>query len=152
MPREGSYVRWQSIAIAQLGYAVGLILSLATASLGFGLTLVKDPNYVPRCWGKSVMFASLVFLMMSIIVGLWCAINRLCDFRKTRSIARDREKWEEEHVGKCEIDTCLAVRRAETERLGKWTWLLFRWQVGTFFSGVTALVVAFAIIYRGKLF
>lgn len=44
---EGSFVRWQATAIAQLGYAVGLILSFAGASLGFALSVVKDKDYLP---------------------------------------------------------------------------------------------------------
>ena len=31
---QESFVRWQGITIAQLGYAVGLLLSIATAMLG----------------------------------------------------------------------------------------------------------------------
>jgi hypothetical protein len=152
MPREDSYVRWQAIAIDQLGYAAGLILSFATAALGFALALVKDQNYAPNCWGKMAMLTSIASLVLSVGVGLWCVINRLCDFRKTRNIARDREDWEREHVSKDEIDKRLQTRRAETKRLGERTWVLFWWQIGTFAVGVATFTVALAITYHAKLF
>lgn len=152
MPREGSYVRWQAIAIEQLGYAVGLILGFATASLGFALALVKDQNYAPGCWGKFFMLTSIASLILSVGLGLSCVINRLCDVRKTRSIARDRENWEREHISTDEIDKRLQVRRAETKKIGQRTWLLLWWQIGTFALGIATFTVAFAITYRVKLF
>lgn len=152
MPRESSYARWQSIAIDQLGYAVGLILSFATASLGFALALVKDQNYAPGCWGKTAMVTSIASLILSVGLGLWCVINRLCDFRETRSIARDREDWERDGVSKEEIANQLRARRAETKRLGERTWLLFWWQIGTFALGVATFTVALGITYHAKLF
>ena len=39
---SGSFVRWQGIAITQMGYTVSLILTFATATLGFALTVFKD--------------------------------------------------------------------------------------------------------------
>jgi len=151
MPYEGSYVRWQAIAIDQLGYALGLILSLATASLGFALTTLKDQNYIPGCWGKSFMLASIASLIVSISLGLWCVINRLRDFSETRRIARDREDWRFQ-ISKEEIDKRLSERRAETKKLGERTWQLFKWHIRTFAFGVATLIVAFAIIYRARLF
>jgi hypothetical protein len=49
---EDSFVRWQTITITQLGYAVNLTLTLATASLGFTLNVVRDKEYAPTCWAK----------------------------------------------------------------------------------------------------
>lgn len=151
MAHEGSFVRWQSIAINQLGYAVGLILTFATASLGFGLALVKDKDYVPGCWGKAFMSLALLSLALSVALGLWCVVNRLRDFRKTRSIARDREDWEP-CFGEAETDRRLHERRTETQKLGRKSWLLFWWQLGMFALGALALTVTFAIVYRTKLF
>lgn len=98
------------------------------------------------------MLISDISLMLSIGLGLWCVINRLSDFRKTRSIAKDREDWTAEHVSDVEINKLLQMRREETDRLGKATWTLFRWQVGTFFCGTVALAIAFAIAYCSKIF
>lgn len=45
---EGSFVRWQAITIAQLGYAVHLLLGFATAALGFCLVLLRDASSCRR--------------------------------------------------------------------------------------------------------
>jgi hypothetical protein len=139
---EGSFIRWQAIAIEQLGYAVGLILGFAGASLGFGLSLLRDPCYAPGCWGKAFMLACLSSFVVSLGLGIWCVVNRLCDFRKTRCIARDRENGEE----------ISAVRRDETKKLGERSWLLFRWQIGSFSAGLIFLIVAFGSVYHSRLF
>jgi hypothetical protein len=51
MSSEGSFVRWQAITIAQLGFTSNLILTLAVAALGFALTLVKDSDVIASCCG-----------------------------------------------------------------------------------------------------
>ena len=149
---EGSYIRWQAIAIEQLGYAVGLVLTFAGASLGFGLALVKDQSYTPTCWSKTFVIAGLSSLLLSLGLGDWCVINRLRDFRETRGIARDRGELEEQKIPESEINARLAPRRSETDKLGKRSWRLFWWQIGTFASGVISLTVAFGIAYKAKLF
>ena len=152
MAHEGSYVRWQSIAIDQLSRGVSLILSFATASLGFALALIRDQSYAPDCWGKVFMGASVPSLMFSILFGIWCVINRLVDFRKTRNIAQEREELERTRVAKDEIDNRLRARRSETATLGTRSWRLFWCQIGTFAFGTLALAIALAIVYHAKLF
>jgi len=98
------------------------------------------------------MLASLVAFILPVGIGIWCVINRLIDFRKTRKIARDREDWESDNIGKIEIDRRLEARRAETKKLGKRTWLLFWWQIGTFVFGVAGLITTVAIAFHAKLF
>ena len=114
--------------------------------------MIKDQNYLPGCWAKSAMLASLVAFILSVGIGIWCVINRLIDFRQTRKIARDREDWESDHIGKIEIDRRLEARRAETKKLGKRTWLLFWWQIGTFAFGVAGLITTVVIAFHAKLF
>ena len=152
MHGDGSFHRWQTIAISQLGYAVGLVLSLATATLGFAATVIRDPAYSPSCWGKISMLAAFGSLVLSISSGLLCTINRLCDFRKTRSIARDREDWEEQGTAKDDIDRRLKTRRDETRRLGERSWVLFCCQAATFVLGFGALILALGILYHARLF
>lgn len=150
---EGSFIRWQSTTIAQLGYAVGLILALTAASLGFTLSLVKDCAFRPGCWGKcSLIFAAVSFLL-SMALGVWCVINRLCDFRKTTEIARKREKWERSgEVSKESIDSRLRPCQLKTKKLGRITWRLFCFQVGTFLAGIFFLINAFVAGYYASLF
>jgi hypothetical protein len=138
-----SFVRWQGIAITQLGYAANLILGFATASLGFSLTLLKDKDFVPQGRGKWLFSLSLGALLLSIVFGIWCVINRLRDFRETTQIARDREQLS---------DAELQQRRDDVDKLGKCTWLLFWIQLASFAAGLIALVVVFATLYCDKLF
>src|SRR5258708_26045545 len=89
---EGSFVRWQAITIAQLGFTSNLILTLAVGALGFALTLVKDADVIASCWARCLLVLSIVGLLISLALGIWCALNRLADFRMTAQIARGREK------------------------------------------------------------
>jgi hypothetical protein len=134
-----------------LGYAVNLILTLATASLGFATALIKDKDFTPGCWGKCFLVLSELSLLASIGLGIWCVINRLLDFRKTKCNARDREQVRIAHSERDEIQRRLDKRRDETKKLGRRTWRIFWWEIGTFGLGVSWLVVAVAIAYSAKL-
>jgi hypothetical protein len=147
-----SFVRWQAISITQLGYVIGLLLSIAIAMLGFAFTQVKDASWSPTPCEKFVFSAGLVLLIFSIAFALACAINRLCDFRETTKIARDREKWLRERRDELEIDRLLKRRRDHTENLGKCTWILFWCQATTFSLGALFLILALAIIHHAELF
>jgi hypothetical protein len=147
-----SFVRWQAATISQVGYAINLILSLATASLGFSLVLIKDRDFGPSLWGRLLRDLAVAFLMLSVCSGVACVINRLRDFRKTASIARDRGNWQREGLAREEIDLKLQERRADAERLGARTWNLLHVQIVTFGLGSIMLVVAFALVHSAKLF
>ena len=86
---QGSFVRWQSITLTQLGYVIGLLLSIATAMLGFAFTLIKDMACPLTCCEKVILSSALFLLTLSIALALSCTINRLCDFRETEEIAHD---------------------------------------------------------------
>jgi uncharacterized membrane protein len=149
--RKESFVRWQGIAITQLGYAVGLILSFATASLGFALTLIKDKDYDPICSAKVLMLVCLASLITSIALGLLCVLNRLWDFRITKEIAKEREELESQGKTANEIKPLLHEKREKSRFLGERTWSLFWWQIGTFAMGIAALIIAFVIAYCDKI-
>jgi len=140
-----AFIRWQSITITQLGYAINLILGLATASLGFSLSLAKDEESInSSCLGKHFLLMTVLMLLASIGTGIWCVINRLRDFRETESIARDNELGrltQAEH----------ARRKAATDEIGELTWLLFKWQIGLFAVGLVTLVIVFALLYGNRL-
>ena len=147
-----SFVRWQSITITQLGYVINLVLTLATASLGFSLTLITNENFAPRYFAKLLFILSLILILLSIVFGIACVINRLSDFRKTTQIARDRERLRRDGVADREIDRQLAARRLTTKTLGKVTWRLFWFQIGAFAAGVSSLSIALMIHYSSRLF
>lgn len=137
MPRDepkGSFVRWQSTTIAQLTYSVNLILGLAIAALGFQVALLLNEKFDPTGWQKCAFGASMLTLLLSIGLGIWCVINRLRDFRATTKAARLRED------GRVEDD--IQPYRDLYKKLGERTWCLFWWQIGTFGVGILFAVLA----------
>lgn len=137
MPREepkGSSVRWQSITIAQLTYSVNLALGLAVTSLGFNVVLLLNERFHPTTWQKWSFSASMLALLLSIGLGIWCVVNRLRDFRATTNAARLREDREPSD----EIEKYRDLYR----KLGERTWCLFWWQIGTFGIGIFLTVLA----------
>lgn len=141
--REGSYVRWQGIALKQLTYAVNLILGLTVATLGFGVTLLRDQQFSLGPQAKYLFSGGLLALLLSVIAGLWCVVNRLRDFRLTARIARSREENA--------ADGRLPMMRDTAAKLGRCTWKLFWWQVALFASGVVLMIVSIALVYWTKL-
>jgi hypothetical protein len=146
---NGSFIRWQGIAITQMGYAVNLFLAFATASLGFALTLFKDPSLKQHCWGRCWVVLAGVALMISIAIGVWCVLNRLRDFRDSGQIARKREGWINKGYAKTWIDDRLRHRRSRSRCRGKRSHQLLHWQIGTFGVGTAFLVLAVVAPYSG---
>lgn len=145
MGDQRSFTRWQSTTITQIGYAINLILGLATASLGFSLTLAKDREALASsCAARHFLCLTVATLLTSIGAGIWCVLNRLRDFRETKNIARDKERgnlteWEHDR------------RKAEADKLGELTWILFWWQLALFGCGIAILVATFALLYHANL-
>lgn len=81
---------------------------------------------VSSCVPKFLAVAAVISLLGSIAFAVWCAMNRLKDFRLTARIARRRE------CGDGELDEL----RATTRRLGEMTWKLWKTQVVLFAIGV----------------
>lgn len=125
---KGSFVRWQSITIAQLTYSVNLILGFAVATLGFQVTLLLNEKFLPVGWQKCIFSLSMLTVLMSIGFGIWCVINRLRDFRATMRAARLREDEKP--------DAEIQPLRDLYTKLGKYTWGLFWWQIATFGVGI----------------
>jgi hypothetical protein len=144
---NASFVRWQEIRIAQMGYAVNLILTFATASLGFALTLFKDLGR--HCWGRCFLVLAGLFLIASIAVGTACVLNRLRDFRESGQIARRRERWHNKGYTKTWIDDRLRFCRSRNRRRGKRSHQLLHWQIGSFGFGALLLVFAAVAMYGG---
>ncbi|WP_156820431.1 hypothetical protein [Thioalkalivibrio thiocyanodenitrificans] len=133
---KGSFVRWQSTTIAQLTYAVNLVLGFSVAALAFQVTTLLNKEFNPVSWQKCAFSISLLALMVSVGLGIWCVVNRLRDFRATAKVARMREqKKSDEEMGPL---------RVLSEKLGNKTWSIFWWQIGTFGVGVLLLVLGIA--------
>ena len=136
--RESS-IRWQGRTIEQFGYVLNLILGLSVAALGFGVSLISNEHFVRTGWQNCVFVTSLLFLMLSIAMAIWCIINRLRDFRATAETARKRED------GMSPIE--LQPLRTLTKTLGEKTWILFWFQVGSFGLGMFLLCVVVVSIF-----
>ncbi len=133
---KGSFVRWQSTTIAQLSYAVNLVLGFSVAALAFQVTTLLNEKFNPVSWQKCAFSISLLALLASAGLGIWCVINRLRDFRATTKVARMREQKKS--------DAEMEPHRVLSEKLGKRTWGIFWWQIGTFGVGVLLLVLGIA--------
>jgi len=131
--RESS-IRWQGRSIEQFGYALNLILGLSVAAIGYELSILLDDEFKRAGWQNCLFVISMLSLLLSVAVGLWCVVNRLRDFRATAETARDRE------------DGASALKlqplRTLTCTLRKRTWLLFWWQIAAFGIGILLLVIA----------
>ena len=125
---KGSFIRWQSITITQLTYSVNLILGLSVGALGFQLTVLLNDKFIPIAWQKCAFSISMFLLLLSVALGILCVINRLRDFRATSKAARMRENKKPNED--------IQPYRDLYKKLGKRTWILFWWQVGTFGVGI----------------
>jgi hypothetical protein len=130
------FVRWQRLAIDQLGFTLNFILTLTIAALGYIFALLKDKEFLPSHFAKCSLILSLASLAIAAICGMWCTINRLRDVQGTaRRIRR----------------TAGAPSSRELRVMGKRTWKLFYTQLWTFSLGIAFLGVALLLTYGGKL-
>lgn len=72
---QGSYVRWQAVTIAQLGYALNLILGITVAVLGFQMQMLLDQHGGLWCWERYTLMLSQGTLLISGGFGVACVLN-----------------------------------------------------------------------------
>lgn len=130
------FIRWQKIALDQLGYALNLLFALSIAALGYCFVLLRDKDFVPGSSAKCFLLAALLLLSISTISGFFCILNRLWDIRGTAQRAR----------GSAE-----APSTDELRELGRGTWRLFNCHAFTFALGVVSLAVTLLLAYGKKL-
>ncbi len=130
--RESS-IRWQGRTIEQFGYALNLVLGLAIAGIGYETTLILNKELERVGWQNCLLAISLLALVLSVGVALWCVVTRLRNFRITAEIARRREDGE--------TDIVLQPLRTKANDLGEFTWALFWWEIWSFAVGVLLFVV-----------
>lgn len=127
--------RWRKIAIDQLGYVQNLTLTFAVAAIGYWFSLLRHGDFPPgsaRCF----MLLSFLGLASSLFCGLWCALNRLSDFRGTARRA-------------CESEDAPSKEYLRT--LGRLTWALVTSQVVLFAIGAVFLAIVLFLTYGRKL-
>lgn len=136
MSEEGNerFAKWQGITREQLGATSNLLLGLATGLLAFTTVLLLEKKLVVLCTLVFAVAASIV-LLTSAALALWCATNRLTDFRLTAKIANPKNS------GSAQLEEF----REESNRLGERTWKIFRGQLWTFALGAGSAVISIAI-------
>jgi len=134
--RNAPFIRWQKIAIDQLGYTLNLIFTLTIAALGYCFVLLKDKDFIPGNSAKCAVRIALVLLSISALSGFFCILNRLSDIRGTARRAKGDPD---------------APSRDELRGLGKGTWYLFHCHAYTFAGGVVAQAAALLLTYGEKL-
>lgn len=130
------FIRWQKIAIDQLGYALNLIFTLAVAGLAYFFSLLRDKTFVPGSSAKCALILGFVALSVAAICGLLCTLNRLRDFRGTAQRAHNSQD---------------APTQDDLRALGRLTWWLFYVLIASFGVGILALAIALLLTYGGKL-
>lgn len=133
--QNGSFIRWQSRSIEELGKAVNLLLTLCLATIGFVLAKLLDKDFkFQNCSSNTIVIIGVFILLISTILLLVLMYNRLQAFKKTTEIARKREKNERN-----DIDTL----RLEVKKKDKCTWMLFHYSINTFIVGEAIIIIGF---------
>ena len=138
------FAKWQGKTHDLLSNFINLLIGLLIGSVAFLSNKLADKDFsFPNIWPKlSFVFACLL-LLISGILGIILAHNRLNDFRKTTQ----RIKSELNN----DFDKSQKLSE-ETKILGQNTWRLFSWHTYTFISGEIFLVLYFITTYYKKIF
>jgi hypothetical protein len=137
------YSRWQGIRISQLGLCISLFLTFSVGTLGFSVNLLIQPRYCITGCAKIIFLLSIILGLLSLFMGSAAFLTRLADFRSTAAVARHRS----DDSMRAEIERW----RIDYKRFGRWTWRLFKCQVGTFGLQVLGLVVSLGVTYWSRL-
>jgi hypothetical protein len=125
-----SFIRWQTVTREHFSSVSNLVLGLATGLLAFLVSGLACSKPTSKCL-LIVDTGSMILLATSIGLAVWCAINRLRDFRATTQIARSRYKGE----------LVASDARLETKVLGQLSWRLFWWQLVLFGFGASGVAI-----------
>jgi len=134
------FVRWQDYRITQFSFAINLFLSFSVAALGFCLTLIKDPTFVPPNGMGYLLRNSAIGLTCSIIFGSLATFSRLWDFRCT--VIKIRKKYADCRQDAAEIFAKL---------LGIASWCLFYFQLAALAYGAFCLIYILIVANLDKL-
>src|SRR4030067_886813 len=130
---ENGYERFakgQGVTREQLGSTSNLVLGLATGLLAFATLVLLDKKRVASCaFGLGI--AACFLLAITVVLALWCATNRLTDFRLTAKIANPKNSSNPQ----------LEEWREESRRPGGRTWTIFCGQLLSFALGSGAVGV-----------
>ena len=130
--KRQSFVRWQGRSITQLGFVNNLLIGLSAGTLAFLTQMAFKDQTALVCCDAWLMAISAVSAFLSLAIGCVLAWNRLCSFRDTAQIARQRETKKKTNIDKL---------RTSTKERDKCTWLLLKIQAIVFAVGEFSLLV-----------
>lgn len=124
---------WQNIQITQFGFASNLIFGLATALIVYICEFIQNPELHLNCIQKVLIWLAGFSSVLSVILGVFVAYNRLKDFRLTTDIVRNKSKKSKE---------MLHADRLKADNYGSYSWLGLKIQVLSFLvSFVSVLII-----------
>ena len=126
-------VRWQNIRIEQLGYVNYIILILCSGLFAFQSNIIIN-NEINNT-REVILIHSIIFIFISLLIGVFLAFNRLVSFKWTAIIARKEDENDSENI---------ELYRLATTILDKVTWILVSLQLIFFLVGVYNILL-FAI-------
>ena len=141
---DDRFVRWQGVLRDHITFLNSLLLTISIGIIGFVVTLIKDKEFRPICMQKFFLTIGLIFLCLSIVMGLVTILSRLCDFRtKLKKINREIQ-----NTTNIDFD----ILKQQMEFYGNVTWASLYAQIIIFFIGILSLIFAISLIYSEKLF
>lgn len=140
------------MSIDQLSFTNNLFLGITLGFLGF---FVSQPSilFCGHYWLFTLQIFSLLSLMISFITGIMTVLNRLRDFRHTKTLVKNKKfKFENDHgIAKHSniesINVMIVLDKLLSDELGNRTWSLLKWQIWTFGIG-TSIGILYLIIAK----
>ncbi len=133
------FVRWQTQTITQLSFAINLFAGLSVATLGFGVSFLREASFSPTRGYAIVYLIAIALLCVSVFFGIAATVTRLLDFRATAHKVRlyRTEPTSDE----------IAAVGDEATGLGKATWRFFWGLLSTFLVGTAGVIVSLFSVY-----
>lgn len=149
-PYQSRYKRWEDKRIEQFGFVNNLLIGLASVLLFWmlqGALEEKLPVYNCVFWA---VLASGICFFVSLSCGLWLALNRLADFRRTATLIKTENERayyvEKQEVGQVQKQKSeIEQKKKENSEIGAWSWGLIYAQFILFGLGFLALGISVII-------
>ena len=136
------FVRWQTVLRDQLSFLNNLLLTISIGILGFFLSILKTPAFMPICMERFFFTAGILSISISILLGIATAYSRLMDYRWTvKKIATELKGG-----------AGLSQMKKLMNRYKKLTWCVFYLQIISFSLSILFLLISFCFLYSDKLF
>jgi hypothetical protein len=143
------FVRWQQLSISQLSFSNNLLLGLNLGFLAF-FTSEAGLKLNPICVAALLQIICLLGTGASFVTGIILVLNRLNDFHSTSQLIRKKQqKYEADYslgTNNSSFEEDVKTLKSKTDKYGKRTWTLFRWQIWTFAAGTCSGIIYLLVI------